>query len=93
MKNKLKESKYVIIWIEGLDYFCGEKIKSITRKNGVQYTTKMTEALRVKLKDIPYIKQYLLDYGIAKWALNDNSFIKTSYAKKGTIFNIKNLVC
>lgn len=90
--NLLKERKYVIIWIEGLDYFYGEKIKSIS-KDGIMYTTKMTEALRVKLKDIPYIKQYLLDYGIAKWALNDNSFIKTSYAKKGTIFNIKNLVC
>ena len=90
--NLLKPTKYVIIWIEGIEYFNGEKIKSITRKNGIQYTTKMTESLRIKIKDIPFIKQYLLNYGISEWALKDNSFIKTSYAPKGTIFNTKSLV-
>ena len=46
--------KYFIVWIEGLDYFNGEKIKSFTN-TGVDYTLKMTEAIRVKKDDIPEV--------------------------------------
>jgi hypothetical protein len=80
--------KYFIVWIEGLEYFDGEKIKSFT-DTGVNYTTKMTEAIRVKKDGIPEVKAYLKRHGFADWVINGNTFIGTSYAPKGTILNLK----
>ena len=81
----IKQKKYFIVWIEGISYFSGEKIKSFTN-TGVDYTTKMTEAIRVKRDDIPEVEKYLKRHG---FALFDRTFIGTSYAPKGTILNLK----
>ena len=79
-------AKYFIIWFEGLSVASGEKIKSITSK-GIEYTTKMTEALRVKQKDIPIICEYMKSKGISDSVVNGyNTFIGVNYAPKGTIF-------
>ena len=75
---------YCIIWIEGIEYFNGEKIKSI--KNGkVEYTTKMTEAMRIRKEDVPTMETVLLNMGFASWTLN-NGFIPTSYCPKGCLY-------
>lgn len=83
--KKWKQKPYFIIWIEGISYFNGEKVQSFTN-TGVEYTTKMTEAIRVKSEDIPAVERYLIRHGIS---LTDPTFIGTSYAPKGTIFNWK----
>jgi len=83
MKNS-NRTQYYIVWIEGLSYKCGEKIKTIEQYGNIEYTTKMTEAMRVKEKDVTELKHFLKRHGIANWAL-ENAFIKTSYAPAGTI--------
>ena len=81
-----RASKYYIVWIEGFDYLDGEKVKFFT-DTGVSYTTKMTEAMRVKADDIPFVLDYLKRHGIAQWVLDsNNTFIATSYVPKGTLF-------
>jgi hypothetical protein len=83
-----KARKYYIIWIEGLDYFNGEKIKSM-HNNSIQYTTKMTEAMRIHRDDITEMKSILLNRGIAKWCVeSSNTFVSTSYAPKGSIYKV-----
>jgi len=90
MGTEHKIKPYFIVWIEGWDVFHGEKVKSFTN-TGVDYTTKMTEAIRVKSDDIPEVKAYLKRHGFADWVINGNTFIGTSYAPKGTILNLKRI--
>ena len=84
----MKRKKYYIIWIEGLEYKCGEKIMGITDK-GFTYTLDMTKALRIREKDIPLMKDLMQRFGIAQWVITESSsrtFIPTSYAPKGTLY-------
>ena len=80
------ERYYYIVWIEGLSWKRGEKIKSIDQNGVLEYTTKMTEALRVKPENVPTFKTWLKLHGVTDWTL-ENSFVRTSYAPKGTILN------
>jgi len=83
------KTKYFIIWIEGFDCRNGEKVKNFTN-TGVDYTTLMTKAARVKEDDIPTVIAYLKRHGFADWVLNSpNTFIRTSYVPKGTLLNLK----
>ena len=85
------KSTYYVVWIEGIEPRSGEKIKTLTETEH-DYTTKMTEALRVKAKDLDLVKRILRNSGVAEWALN-NCFHKVHYAPKGTLYNPdKNLV-
>lgn len=86
------KSHYYIIWIEGIEPRNGEKIKSI-HNNEIQYTTKLTEAMRIHITDKEEMKDILLNMGIAKWCVeSDNTFVRTSYAPAGTILNLKGTV-
>ena len=79
-------AKYSIIWIEGLSVLNGEKVKAIT-ENGFSYTTRMTEALRIKKNDIPFICDYMKAKGISQSVIdNPTTFIGVNYAPKGTRF-------
>ena len=80
------KNTYFIIWVEGLSPERGEKVKHITAE-GIEYTLKMTDALRVREKHLPMIKMMLGERHIANWVIdNPNSFVKTHYAPKGTLF-------
>jgi hypothetical protein len=84
----MKKKKYFIIWIEGLEYRDGEKVKTLT-DTGVSYTTKMTEAMRIRECDIHHMKDYMKRHGFASWCINETgsrTFIPTSYAPKGTLY-------
>lgn len=85
-----KNAKYFIIWIEGIEYKGGEKVKNFVDKNGnwsISYTLDMTKSLRIKRKDIPQAIERLKECGIANWVIdNPNTFVSTSYAPKGTIY-------
>ena len=84
----MKKKKYYIIWIEGFGYKSGEKVKALT-DTGVSYTTKMTNAMRIREKDIHNMKHYMKRHGFADWVINESSsrtFIPTSYAPKGTLY-------
>lgn len=84
----MKRKKYYIIWIEGLEYKGGEKIKAITDR-GFDYTLEMTKALRIRERDIPLMKNLMKRFGIADWVINESSsrtFIPTSYVPKGTLY-------
>jgi len=84
-EEKPKQEFYVV-WIEGLSPERGEKIKTLD-SNDHTYTTKMTEALRVKREDIERVKGILRSRGVANWALDGaDTFHKVSYAPKGTIY-------
>lgn len=74
-----------IIWIEGLNYRSGEKVESIS-DDGVEYTTLLTKAMRVKPKDRPEVKQRLIDLGIVESFI---TFIPTSYTPSGTLYKSK----
>ena len=80
----MKTNIYYIIWVEGLTLKRGEKVKSLT-DTGVDYTTKMTEALRVKPNDLHNIKHYLGRHGIT-YTLHE-----VNYAPHGTILNLKRI--
>ena len=79
-----KRTEYYYIWIEGLSPRTGEKVKSL-HDGGIQYTTKITEAMRISKKDKENFKEILSKRGIADWALGDNSFVTTSYAPPKTL--------
>jgi hypothetical protein len=80
--------KYYIVWIEGFGYKDGEKVKSLT-DTGFSYTTKMTEAIRIREKDIPFMLDYMKRHGIADWVINSpNTFIRTSYVPKGSLLKV-----
>ncbi len=82
-----KENKeYYVVWIEGIEPVNGEKILSLD--DGVnEYTTSMTQALRILPEDREQVKEILRDRGVAGWALN-NCMVRTNYAPKGTIFKL-----
>lgn len=83
------KTKLYIIWIEGIDYRTGDKIKSFTDQ-GFEYTTKLTEAMRVKQSDLTKVRGYLKRHGIADFCLNSSTlFTRTTYAPKGTTLNTK----
>jgi hypothetical protein len=82
------ERYYYIVWIEGLSWKEGEKIKSIDHNGSIEYTTKMTEALRIKPEDVHVFKHWLKRHGIANWTL-ESAFVRTSYAPKDSIYNVK----
>lgn len=82
----MRKQRYYIIWIEGLEYLNGEKVKTLT-DTGFSYTTKMTESLRIRECDIERMKHYMKRHGIADWVINSsNTFIKTNYVPKGTLY-------
>lgn len=74
-----------IIWIEGIEYKDGDKIKSINEK-GITYTTRMMGAMRINKKDIPKMREWMREHHIADWVINGNTFIKTNYTPKGTLY-------
>lgn len=78
---------FYIIWIEGLSYERGEKILSLDDNNH-NYTLKMTEALRIRPEHIEQVKELLREQGIADWCIDSgNTFVRTNYAPKGTIYS------
>ena len=84
--KKTKRTHYYIVWIEGLSYKRGEKIKSLGLYGNIEYTTKMTEAMRIKEEAIPQMKHFLKRHGISDWAL-ENAFVRVDYAPAGTILS------
>lgn len=84
--KKTKRTQYYIVWIEGLSYKRGEKIKTIEQYGNIEYTTKMTEAMRVKEKDVAELKHFLKRHGISDWTL-ESAFVRVSYTPAGTILS------
>lgn len=76
---------YYYIWIEGITPQTGEKISQVT-DDGFEYTTKITEAIRIKKADKERFKDVLREKGIAEWCVEGNAFIPTSYAPTGTLY-------
>jgi hypothetical protein len=72
---------YYIIWVEGLTFKTGEKVKSIT-STGVEYTTKMTSSLRFKPQDTHRVFGLLRNRGIT-----NATMVSVTYAPKGTVYN------
>jgi hypothetical protein len=72
--------EYYIIWVEGLSCRTGEKVNDLT-DTGVDYTTSMTKALRIRKEDYNYMEHYLKRHGI-----RNATYIITSYAPKGTLY-------
>lgn len=72
---------FMTVWVEGLTYRTGEKIKSIS-PHSIEYTTKITEALRVKPCDWEAVKRLLTARGITFTPR------ATTYALPGTIFKL-----
>lgn len=81
--------KYYVVWIEGLEYKTGEKVKCFDSDGNIVYTLRMMDAMRVKEKHISEIKSRLENAGVAEWARNDNSFKRVDYAPVGTIYKTK----
>jgi len=84
--KEIKPSTYCYIWVEGLSPERGEKISAVT-DNGFEYTTKITESIRIRKNDLERFKRLMKSFGIADWVINGNAFIPTSYAPKGTLYN------
>ena len=72
--------KWVIVWVEGLSYRTGEKIKSIDRHGNITYTTKLTDAMRIESDHLMNFKRRLLQCKI------HGTFHAVTYAPKGTIY-------
>ena len=84
--KRTNRTQYYIVWIEGLSYKRGEKIKTIEQYGNIEYTTKMTEAMRVKEKDVTNLKAFLKRHGVSDWTL-ENAFVRVGYAPAGTILS------
>ena len=84
--KRTNRTQYYIVWIEGLSYKRGEKIKTIEQYGNIEYTTKMTEAMRVKEKDVTNLKAFLKRHGVSDWTL-ENAFVMVGYAPAGTILS------
>ena len=83
------KTRYYFIWIEGFSPRNGELVKQLTN-TGYDVTNKITEALRVKEQDLPYIKDYLSRHGVADWVLdNSDSFVRTNYIPSGTLLRLQ----
>lgn len=77
--------RYYIIWIEGFDVRSGEKILSIS-DDGIEYTTSMSRALRVKPRDLLDFVERIRPF-VSEWVIKSPStYVPTEYAKKGTIW-------
>jgi hypothetical protein len=85
----VKDAKYFFVWVEGIEPKGGEKIKHFRNDGSIEYTLNMTEAMRVRRKDIGAVKFKMERAGVANWVLEGNTFISTSYAPKGTIWDTK----
>ena len=85
-EQKVTENPYCYIWVEGLSPERGEKISAVTT-DGFEYTTKITESIRIRKNDLERFKRLMKSFGIADWVINGNTFIPTSYAPKGTLYN------
>lgn len=80
------KTQYYIVWVEGFELRRGDKIKSLN-DTGVNYTAFMTSAMRIRECDIHYMKDYMKRHGFAQWCIDSpNTFIKTSYVPKGTLY-------
>ena len=78
-------TKYVLVWIEGLSLRSGEKIKSINGDR-IEYTTKMTEAMRFPTNKMDEVSD-LLKTILSAWVVESpNTYHETTYAPKGTIW-------
>jgi len=84
------QRKYYYIWVEGICPKSGEKIKRLT-DTGFEYTTKITDAIRIRDCDIHYMKNYLKQHGIADFVINGNTFIETKYVPKGTLYKFNQI--
>ena len=83
------KNEYVIVWIEGFTPKTGDKVKSFGKDGRIIYTHRMTEAMRILPKDIPAMRRKLERIGITDWVVNsDNTFVKTHYAPKGTLYRL-----
>ena len=81
------KNTYYIIHIEGIDYRTGDKIKTFDTDGNIVYTHKMTKAMRISKEDIPKMREKLRRINIASWVVDSfNTFVKTYYAPKNTIF-------
>jgi hypothetical protein len=82
----MAKTRYYIIWIEGLSARYGEKVRSLSNTS-FNYTTRMTDSMRIRECDIHYMKDYMRRHGIAQWVIDSNqTFIKTNYVPKGTLY-------
>lgn len=87
----MHKPKYYILWVEGLHYFNGEKLKTLDYDDHT-YTLKMTEAMRVKPQDVETVKDIMRELEFSNWCIDSgNTFIPTNYAPSGTIFNPDNV--
>jgi hypothetical protein len=83
----MKPQQLYYIWWEGIDCRRGEKIKSFDSEGGYESTLLITEALRVKAKDVGQVRAKMERLGFASWVVDSpDTFIPTSYALPGTIF-------
>lgn len=80
-----KKTQYYFLWVEGLSPKRGEKIKTLDNSDHT-YTLKMSEALRVKAEDRGHVEDLLVSQGVSSWVFEQESWIKTNYAPKGTIY-------
>jgi hypothetical protein len=88
VKEELERNYYFIVWVEGLNYKTGEKIKTFDDSKGIVYTSKMTEAMRIKPDKIPDMKRKLRALGVSEWVIeSEDTFVKTKYAPKNTLWN------
>ena len=85
----IQNAKYFYVWVEGIEPKGGEKIKRFNQDGSIEYTLNMLEAMRVRKKDVGAVKIAMRQAGVADWVLEGNTFISTSYAPKGTIWNTK----
>lgn len=85
--EKTPKNIYYIIHIEGIDYRTGDKIKTFDADGNIVYTHKMTKAMRISEQDISKMREKLRKINIASWVVDSfNTFVKTYYAPKNTIF-------
>ena len=86
MKTVKTKKKFFIMWIEGLTVRAGEKIFSLSDSQP-RYTFSMVEAMRIREKDIPAMKSWMIEQEFASWVIDSpNTFIETSYVPKGTLY-------
>jgi len=76
----MERTEYYIVWVEGLSSKRGEKIHRLTA-SGVEYTTRMLEAMRIRKEDKRYMEHYLNRHGIS-----GATYVNTTYAPKGTVY-------
>ena len=77
--------KFYVIWIEGIGARRGEKVKSFNKDGTIEYTTLLTEAMRVRANQIAPMRAHLRSLGVAEWTLVTQAFHGTNYAPTGTI--------